>query len=257
VSIIADSRLNALFVKAGPNDLDTIEQLLKIIDQEGSPEDPQTGGKPRFIQIYNTTADKVAAVVRQVFASRIAADTTQARQPSPEDLVRALRGGGRQNSRQPAKSEPAKMTLGVDVDSNMLIVAAPEPLFQEVNALVEQLDHHAEANRDETIRTVVVKGTSPAVMQRALQSLLGPNVRVGSSTTTGAAGQPGGAMGGMQGNPFGGGIPNIPGGRGTGGGGFNPQMIPQLPGGGGFGPGGGGFDGGGRGSRSGRGGGSR
>ena len=38
-SIIPDSRLNALFVQANPVDLDTIEQLLKVLDQPGSPEE--------------------------------------------------------------------------------------------------------------------------------------------------------------------------------------------------------------------------
>lgn len=262
LSIIPDSRLNALFVKAGPTDLEMIEQLLKIIDQEGSPEDPQTSGKPRFIQVYNTSADKVATIVKQVFASRITADATQPRQPSPEDLVRALRGGGggRQNSRQQAKSEPAKMTIGVDSDSNSLIVAAPEPLYQEVKTLVEELDHQAVANRDESMQMVKLKGTSPAVMQRALQSLLGPNVKVNSGSATGAAGGMNPAAAG-QGNPFGG--ANIPGGGRPPGGGQ--IVIPQIPGGGfpgGF-PGGGipgggnrgGGPGGGGGGRGGRGGG--
>jgi len=185
ITITPDARLNALFVKASPVDLELIEELLKIIDREASPENVQTSAPPRFIPVFNTSADEVATVVRQVYANRLVADAGQQRQPSPEDLLRALRGGGRggQGGKQEAKSEPAKITIGVDARSNSLIVSAPEPLFQEIKAMVEQLDEAADSNRDEAMKIVTLKSANPQLIQRALQSITGGKARPGSPTT--------------------------------------------------------------------------
>jgi type II secretory pathway component GspD/PulD (secretin) len=175
VMLVPDNRLNAIIAQGRPADLDMAEQLLKIIDQESSPEDVQTVAKPRFIPVVNTTAAEMATVVRQVYSGRIAADANQPRQPSPEELIRALRGGrgggggGRGNDR---KSEEQKMTIGVDERSNSLIVSAPDPLFQEVKLMVEQLDV-AGSQKDEAIRVVSLKGTNPQLVEQALSSMLG------------------------------------------------------------------------------------
>ncbi|MFM7846085.1 MAG: secretin N-terminal domain-containing protein, partial [Planctomycetota bacterium] len=195
ITITPDARLNALIVKAAPSDLELVEELLKVIDQEASPEPDETAGKPRFIPVNHTSAEEVAGVVRTVFSNRIVADSSQPRQPSPEDLVRALRGGrGGGGGGSQAKSEPTKMTLGVDVRSNSLIVSAPEPLYLEVKALVTSLDLAANSSRDEALKVVTVKAANPLVLQRALQSMGGPSVQVNSNmaTTPGMRGGVGG-----------------------------------------------------------------
>ena len=53
VTIIPDMRLNALFVHASSKDLDTMEQLLKVLDQPSSPEELQTVSRPRLITLEN------------------------------------------------------------------------------------------------------------------------------------------------------------------------------------------------------------
>ena len=267
ISIIPDVRLNVLVVQANAVDLDLIEQLIKVVDQESGPEDVQTGGKPRFIQVYNVGADEIATVVRQVYSTRLIADGGagggQNRQPSPEEFFRALRGGGRRDSRSESKGEQAKMALGVDLRSNTIIVSAPQPLYEEVKELVEELDMAALTNRTDTMRVVTIKSANPSAVQRALSAIAGPSVKsnVNSTTTTqptstaaGGGGPPQGmgipgmnfggfGQGGFGGRGgFGGGGGGFPGGGGFGGGrgGFG-----QGGGGGGFPPGGGGFGGGG------------
>ena len=56
IDVVADPRLNALIVRAKPNDLDTLEQLLQILDQPSGPEDVQVEAPPRLIPVYNTSA---------------------------------------------------------------------------------------------------------------------------------------------------------------------------------------------------------
>ncbi len=117
VTMVADSRLNALVVQAAQPDMDIVEQLLEIIDQEASPEDVQTFARPRLIPVFYTSAAEIANVVREVYSSRIggAASSNRQRQPSPEEFIRALRGGrgGGGNSRS-AREEEQEITIGVD-----------------------------------------------------------------------------------------------------------------------------------------------
>lgn len=186
VTMVADQRLNALVVQANPSDLDLVEQLLQVIDQEASPEDVQTFARPRLIPVYYTSAEEIAGVVRQVYAERLAgAGGNTRRQPSPEEFIRALRGR-RGGSSRSAQDEQQKMTIGVDPRSNSLVVSAPEPVFEEVRALVEQLDQ-AGAEETETVRVVTLKSASPELVQKAIVSITGGNVTTNTSSVGGAA----------------------------------------------------------------------
>jgi len=188
VSVIPDPRLNALMVLAKPKDLDMIEQLLQVIDQQASPENVQTVAPPRFIPVLNSDAAEIATVVRQVYASRLAADASQPRQPSPEDLIRALRGGrgggrGGSGGGQNNRGEEQKMTIGVDARTNSLIVSAPEYLYQEVKKLVEELDS-AVLQSDETVRVVTLKRANADLVQRSLVSVLGDSVTTNKTSSS-------------------------------------------------------------------------
>lgn len=187
VSVIPDPRLNALMVLAKPKDIDMIEQLLQVIDQQASPENVQTVAPPRFIPVLNSDANEIATVVRQVYASRLAADASQPRQPSPEDLIRALRGGrggrGGGGGGSSNRGEEQKMTIGVDARSNSLIVSAPDYLFLEVKKLVEELDS-AVLQSDETVRVVTLKRANADLVQRSLTSVLGDSIKTNKTAST-------------------------------------------------------------------------
>ena len=67
---------------------------------------------PRFITVRNASVNDVANTVRQVYAGRIASESGgQQRQPSPEDFIRALRGGGRGGNSREQRGEEQKMTI--------------------------------------------------------------------------------------------------------------------------------------------------
>ncbi len=199
VTITPDLRLNALVVQAQAADVDLVEELLEIIDQKSSPEDVETQGKPRLIPVIYTSAERVANVIRQVYVTSIQSGASQGRQPSPEDFIRALQSRGRGgNSRPQARSEGPKMTLSVDEQSNTLIVAAPDPLFEDVKKLVEQLDQ-AGASESETMRVVTLKRANPELVQRALSSIVGSQVQV--STTSGNSSSSGSRSGSSNDRP--------------------------------------------------------
>jgi type II secretory pathway component GspD/PulD (secretin) len=232
VSIIPDPRLNALYVQANPRDLDTIQQLLSVIDQQ-SRGDVEVVAAPRFIPIVNTSADEVANVIRQVYAGRLASDSSQPRQPNPEDFIRMLRGGrGGGNDRQRRGEEP-KMTIGVDARSNSLIVSAPDYLFNEVQALAKTLDTAA-VQQEETVSVVKLERTSPDLVSRSLASVLGSSISSNRTTSSSTSGR----FPSSRTNSSG-----FPGNSGSTSGFPNPAMFQGM--GGGFPGGGGGFPGGG------------
>jgi type II secretory pathway component GspD/PulD (secretin) len=195
VSIVSDPRLNALVVQANEEDLSMITDLLDVIDKEHSEADVQMQGKPRLIPVIYTSAESVAKVVRDVYADRITGASSsrgqQQRQPSPEDFMRMLaqRGGGG-NSRgggggggAASTGEPTKIAIGVDEQSNSLVVAAPEPLFREVEELVRTLDQ-ANVQKQDVLEVRTLKMTNPEVIQKALQSILGDQATVSTSSSS-------------------------------------------------------------------------
>jgi type II secretory pathway component GspD/PulD (secretin) len=63
VDIVPDVRLNALVVRAKPADLDTVEQLLRVLDQRVGPEEVEADLRPRLIPVQHTAAAEIAQVV--------------------------------------------------------------------------------------------------------------------------------------------------------------------------------------------------
>ena len=200
--ITADIRLNALYVRANARDLELIENFIEVIDQPENPEGIAMQPKPRFIAVKNSTADSIAAVVRQVYSGRLTADANGGaqRQPSPQEFIQALRGGGgRGGQQQQNKGEEIKMTVGVDTRTNSLIVAAPDYLFNEVKALVEQLDV-SELASDQIVRVYSLKSSNADLLTRSVQSLYGDKVTVSKTSTSGStSARPGGAQGARPG----------------------------------------------------------
>jgi type II secretory pathway component GspD/PulD (secretin) len=173
VDIVPDARLNALIVHAKPADRDTVWQLIQILDQRTGPENVEADGQPRPIPVYNTTATKIAEVVQTLYADRM---SSTGGAMSPQEMMRMIRGGP--NTDQQIQ----KMSIAVDVENNMLIVRAPDPLFEEVKALVAELDA-TNSESPETTRVVSLKHSNSAAVQRALNSIL-DNVETSTTSST-------------------------------------------------------------------------
>lgn len=190
-SIVPDARLNALIVQASATDLNLIERLLPAIDREASPEEVLTEGRPKMIPVDYMDATEMANIVKAVFPNRIVAAASgqqQQRQPNPEDFIRALRGGGGRSGGgrggSNAEIEPAKMTIGVDARSNSLIVAAPEPLFREVETLVKQIDQKGIESMSDSLDVVTFKRVNSSVVHSALSSILGGQMKSSGPAAT-------------------------------------------------------------------------
>ena len=205
VSIVADPRLNALVVQAVEEDVAMIEDLLGVIDKEGSITDVETAGKPRLIPVIYTSAESIANTVKEVYSDRLRTSSSrgQSQQRGGNDdimkMLQSMRGGGGgagggRGGSSAAKSEPAKMSIGVDTESNSIVVAAPEPLFLEVQELVHQLDS-ANIQSQDSLEVRTLRLTNPEVVQQALQSILGDRVQTTTSSGSSSS-RPSGSSGG-------------------------------------------------------------
>ncbi len=180
VDIVADTRLNLLLVYAQPQDIETVNQVLEILDQNEGPEEVEAQGKPRLIPVYNTTAEGIATVVKSVYSDRIEG-AGGGNQPSPQDIIKALgrgQGGGGGETQ-----EPEKMTIGVDERSNSLVVRASDPLFQQVEALVRELDEQ-QRDSSKSTKIVSVKNANIDAVKQALQGVFGSDAITTSSSNT-------------------------------------------------------------------------
>jgi type II secretory pathway component GspD/PulD (secretin) len=182
VDIVPDIRLNALIGRAKPADLDTVEQLLRVLDQRVGPEDVEADARPRLIPVYNTQASAIVGVVQQIYQDRMA--TGGPAVMSPQEMLKMIRGNG-PNLDQQAQ----KMSIGVDERSNSLVVRAPDPLFEEVKALVAELDQ-TDLTSPEITRVVSLKHTNSSAVQKALVSVLGDQAKTSTTTSTANPPQP-------------------------------------------------------------------
>ncbi|HBV64616.1 MAG TPA: general secretion pathway protein, partial [Rhodopirellula sp.] len=182
VNIVPDARLNALIVQANAVDLQMIELILEKVDIAESPEDIEIASKPELIPVIYQEATDVANIVKSLLGDRIAgAQSSGGRggggQPSPQEFIAALRGGGRGGrgggGGDSGASEPSKISVAVDTKSNSLVVIATPQDFKEIEELVRKLDQSSMVN-EETIMTYSTNGSvNPDVMKLALESILG------------------------------------------------------------------------------------
>ena len=274
-TITSDPRLNALIIKASPQDMAMCEELLKIIDQVESPISIETRGQVAMIPVITQNVTDVVSMLKQLYGDRIegaaAAGGGGNRQPDPQAFIEALRGGGgSRGGRGGASSElkESKISLSAEVNTNTLVVIAQPQVIKEIETLVGFFDEQGTGDGQETITVAPIPGGATgknlgAALKRALGSKAKVNTTPAEGTPSSNAAQQPGAGGTDEeaarrraeffqrmrdGGGFGGGAAG--GGR-TGGGGFG-----GFPGGGGVAPGGGRTGGGGFGGFPGGGGGA-
>lgn len=191
VNIVPDNRLNALIVQAPRVDLDFIRTVLEEIDRQESPEVIQTIARPELIPVVYQDAASVAKIVTAVFADKMkdskeGGGEGRGGQPSPQELIAALRGGkGGAGGNATPKSEATKIIVAVDERSNSLVVTATPQDLQAVRDLVETLDQQG-LESEQRVEVIAMGGSvRPEIMLRALQSV------TGKTPTTAARSSPG------------------------------------------------------------------
>jgi general secretion pathway protein D len=149
ITVLADGRSNSLLIRAAnPSRLALVRSTVERLDR------PSTlvgaGGGLWVVHLKNADAVKLASVIRAAFGA-IGGGTSGGGggggSPSPAaQAVPTAAGGGGGVSAQtssPVSASAQPSTGGfiqADPSTNSLVITAPEPLYRQVRAMIEQLD---------------------------------------------------------------------------------------------------------------------
>ena len=147
-TVIADSRNNVLLVRApNPARLAAVRATIARLDRPSTLLGP--GGGMWVVHLKNADAARLATVVRAAFgafgtsASGGTAAGTQA-QPAPTAAAALANAPGGSSTGGGGLTAVAQPSTGgfiqADPATNSLIITAPEPLYKQVRALIDQLD---------------------------------------------------------------------------------------------------------------------
>jgi type II secretory pathway component GspD/PulD (secretin) len=191
--IIPEARSNALFVSGPAAKIREVEQVLKILDSSELPESLRDR-VPRTILVEHADVDDVAKIVQDIYKDYMQSErAAPSRGGNPLQMLMAGGGGssgGRSGSSRggQTQAQSVRLTIGVDNNTNRLIVSASESLYLQVEALVKSLDDAAhEANR--TIRIMPVNSANAAIIQQGITSLI-PKVTVSTTGSSRSASRP-------------------------------------------------------------------
>jgi type II secretory pathway component GspD/PulD (secretin) len=139
---IPDERLNALVVQANRADLPTVENLVRMLDTTDVP-NSTAGDRMKLIPVENTSAVKIQQVLQTRFKT-------------------------------------ADQSIGVEEQSNSLVVIAPAAVAEQIARFVKELDEAAGAERSQRIKLLQLHSTNSQEIQSALDAIL---TKKGSSTS--------------------------------------------------------------------------
>jgi general secretion pathway protein D len=149
-TILADSRANALLVRApNPSRLAAVRATIARLDRPSTLLGP--GGGMWVVHLKNADAVRLATVVRAAFGAQAGSSggaTGGAGATAQTGTLQTTPGGGTTPNTSAAATS-ALATAGqpstggfiqADPATNSLIITAPEPLYKQVRALIDQLD---------------------------------------------------------------------------------------------------------------------
>jgi type II secretory pathway component GspD/PulD (secretin) len=215
LKIVPDARTNSLIVYGSQNDLARVEQLIRVLDSSDAPASGAMSS-PRIIPVMSANATSVARVIRDVYSTRVVGASGGFGGPS--NFGGGFSGGGfssggfsgSNSSSRSRNSTQSTLSIGVDEQSNSIVVACSEALFHEIERLVKTLDVAA-SETQRTVSIVTLKNSTPSAVQDALNGLMGIST---SRTSSGRSGDSsssrnfGGFPSSFGGSPsFGGGFP--------------------------------------------------
>lgn len=143
-TVVADSRSNSLIIRASnPSRLAALRATIARLDRPSAA--TGAGGNMWVVHLKNADATRLATVVRAAFGaigsgSSGAAPVLSA--PAPA-VAAAAPGGGIAPAASSLTATAQPSTGGfiqADPATNSLIITAPEPLYKQVRALIDQLD---------------------------------------------------------------------------------------------------------------------
>ncbi len=170
VSVIADSRSNALIVRAAnPARQAQVRSIIDKLDlptQGGGP-----GGSMWVVHLKNADAVKLATMLRAAFSSGGAGGGAGGGQA----ITTPAQAGGATPATTPIQASAGPSTGGfiqADPATNSLVITAAEPLYRQVRSMIDQLDSRRAQVYIESL-LVEVSGENAADVGFQWQGLIG------------------------------------------------------------------------------------
>lgn len=167
-TIVADARTNALVISGPRADRKVIEEIISVLDDErlvGSLQLPT----PRLVPVRNTNAERIEAVLREVYRSQMTAGG-RGRRPItiPEGVSAEVQSILQQIN---IEATSPLLTVAVDETSNSLIIRAPMELSREVVDFISELDSSARSNQTRRTDIITLETMNSRQLEQALDIL--------------------------------------------------------------------------------------
>lgn len=171
---IWDNYTSTILVRdADPRQMKTIEELIEIYDAP-SPADTRSMRVNRFFRLKNAKAQVVAQAVKDVFRDLLSSNDKALEKPGGGEKQQASRGfsgfGGSDSGDDEDDDVRFKglLSIGVDHESNVLVISSQQRLMSVIEAMVEELDKAAEKSSG-----VRILQLDPSVDLQLIQQRLG------------------------------------------------------------------------------------
>lgn len=168
VAVVADDRLNALIIHGDRKERELIEELLRVLDSKDLP-NPIVVYQPELVMLKNTQAERVLAILRNVYRSQLDSGGGRKSVDIPEGVSSDVATVLQQIN---AAAAAPILTLDIDETTNAIVMRAPPELRQEIKAFVSTLDDKAATNRSRNVRVLRLHGGKSDRIQEALQQFI-------------------------------------------------------------------------------------
>ena len=195
LKFIPDPYTRTIIVQgATPEQLKTIQELIDVYDQPQS----QNSGDLRVTKIFSiehAKAETIATAIKDVYRDLLSAndrafqsrggDRREGQRPVAERSYTYVYGGGDDNRNEP--EEPIKfkglLSIGVDEESNTLVVSAAQALMGSIEILIKELD--TAAKQQEAVSVVRTgPGGVPSGLSTKLKEIFGEKITIIGTETT-------------------------------------------------------------------------
>jgi general secretion pathway protein D len=134
-TVLAEPRANAVIIRAAnPARAALARSLLERLDQPGSQAGP--AGNIHVVYLKNAEATKLATTLRAAMAATDSRSGGSAPAAAPSSPPAGATGSSASAANQPNTGG----MIQADPTTNALIISAPEPLYRQLRAVIDQLD---------------------------------------------------------------------------------------------------------------------
>jgi len=187
-----DPHFNTVYVTgATETDLIQINDVIELLDQPDSPQDPELLGRFFTIPIRHRDPEELKATIEVQLSDLIAPSGgggegggNEQQQNQQGQMARLLAqvaggggGGGNGGGGNAAASERPQAVLGVDMETSQLLVTGPEFIYKEVLKIVMELDR-PQFSAPPILVVIPNGGRNSDFVKRGLKALFGSKVEI-------------------------------------------------------------------------------